>query len=151
MKSLVISKSITERAYKSLDTYFNEIAKIGMISPQEEAILARKIQSGDTKALEQLTKANLRFVISVAKQYLHQGLTLGDLINEGNMGLLTAAKRYDESKGFRFISYAVWWIRQNIICAIAVHARTIRLPYNKLTLLSHYCPVEKVKEKSSKD
>src|SRR5476651_1479857 len=136
MRNLIISNSITPRDFISLDKYFREVDKIEMISPQAEVKLAGKIRQGDHAALQLLTKTNLRFVISVAKQYQHQGLSLGDLINEGNLGLITAAKRYDESKGFRFISYAVWWIRQNIICAIAVHARTIRLPYNKLTLLS---------------
>jgi RNA polymerase primary sigma factor len=136
MRQLVISKSITQREYKSLDKYFNEIDKIDLISTQEEVMLARRIKEGDQAALERLTKTNLRFVVSVAKQYQNQGLTLGDLINEGNMGLIIAAKRYDETKGFKFISYAVWWIRQSIITAIAEHARMVRLPYNQLTLLS---------------
>jgi len=134
MRHLVISKSITQRDYKSLDKYFNEIDKIALISPQEEAVLAKMIREGDKQALERLTKTNLRFVISVAKQYLNQGLTLGDLINEGNIGLIIAARRYDETKGFKFISYAVWWILQSIITAIAEHARMVRLPYNQLTL-----------------
>lgn len=136
MRQLVISKSITQRDYKSLDKYFNEIDKIELISTQEEVMLARRIKQGDRAALDRLTKTNLRFVISVAKQYQNQGLTLGDLINEGNMGLIIAAKRYDETKGFKFISYAVWWIRQSIITAIAEHARMVRLPYNQLTMLS---------------
>jgi RNA polymerase primary sigma factor len=136
MRQLVISKSITQREYKSLDKYFNEIDKIDLISIQEEVMLARKIREGDHVALERLTKTNLRFVVSVAKQYQNQGLTLGDLINEGNVGLIIAAKRYDETKGFKFISYAVWWIRQSIITAISEHARMVRLPYNKLTMLS---------------
>jgi len=136
MRQLVISKSITQRDYKSLDKYFNEIDKIDLISTQEEVMLARRIREGDKAALERLTKTNLRFVVSVAKQYKNQGLTLEDLINEGNIGLITAAKRYDETKGFKFISYAVWWIRQSIITAIAEHARMVRLPYNQLTLLS---------------
>lgn len=136
MRQLVISQSITQRDYKSLDKYFNEIDKIGLITAQEEMMLARRIREGDQAALERLTKTNLRFVVSVAKQYQNQGLTLGDLINEGNMGLIIAAKRYDETKGFKFISYAVWWIRQSIITAIAEHARMVRLPYNQLTLLS---------------
>lgn len=136
MRQLVISKSITQREYKSLDKYFNEIDKIDLITTQEEVMLAQKIREGDHAALERLTKTNLRFVVSVAKQYQNQGLTLGDLINEGNMGLMIAAKRYDETKGFKFISYAVWWIRQSIITAIAEHARMVRLPYNQLTLLS---------------
>lgn len=134
MRQLIISNSITQREYKSLDKYFNEINKIGLISTQEEVVLARRIREGDRAALERLTKTNLRFVVSVAKQYQHQGLTLGDLINEGNIGLITAAKRYDETKGFRFISYAVWWIRQSIIGAIAEHARMVRLPYNQVRL-----------------
>jgi RNA polymerase primary sigma factor len=136
MRQLVISKSITQREYKSLDKYFNEIDKIDLISTQEEVMLARRIKQGDQAALERLTKTNLRFVVSVAKQYQNQGLTLGDLINEGNMGLIIAAKRYDETKGFKFISYAVWWIRQSIITAIAEDARIVRLPYNQLTMLS---------------
>lgn len=136
MRQLVISRSITQRDYKSLDKYFNEIDKIDLISTQEEVILAQKIAEGDEVALERLTKTNLRFVVSVAKQYQNQGLTLGDLINEGNIGLITAAKRYDETKGFRFISYAVWWIRQSIIMALAQHARMVRLPYNRLNLLN---------------
>jgi RNA polymerase primary sigma factor len=124
------------REYKSLDKYFSEISKIDLISIQEEITLVRQIKEGDQAALDQLTKTNLRFVVSVAKQYQYQGLTLGDLINEGNIGLINAAKRYDETKGFKFISYAVWWIRQSIIHAIAEHARIARLPYNKLGLLN---------------
>jgi RNA polymerase primary sigma factor len=136
MKQLVISKNITTREYKSLDKYFNEVEKIAQIKPEEEIVLAEKIRQGDHSALERLTKANLRFVITVAKQYQNLGLTLGDLINEGNTGLIIAAKRYDETKGFKFISYAVWWIRQSIITALMQHSRTVRLPYNKLTLLT---------------
>ncbi|WP_426668014.1 sigma-70 family RNA polymerase sigma factor [Mucilaginibacter sp. McL0603] len=136
MKQLVISKSITQREYESLNKYFNEIDKIKLLSTEEEVSLARRIREGDQAALERLVKANLRFVISVAKQYQNQGFTLGDLINEGNIGLMVAAKRYDETRGFKFISYAVWWIRQSITSAIAEHARTVRLPYNQLTLLS---------------
>jgi len=136
MKKLVISKTITQREYKSLDKYFKEIDKIGLKSQREEVLLAQKIREGDHAALERLTKTNLRFVVSVAKQYQNQGLTLGDLINEGNMGLITAAKRYDETKGFKFISYAVWWIRQSIIAAIAEQVRVVHLPYNQITLLS---------------
>jgi RNA polymerase primary sigma factor len=136
MKQFVISHSITQRDYKSLDKYFSEINKIGLLTGQEEAMLARKIREGDQQALHRLTKTNLRFVISVAKQYQNQGLTLGDLINEGNIGLISAAKRFDETKGFKFISYAVWWIRQAIISSIAAHARTVRLPYCQLTLLN---------------
>ncbi|MDO3626227.1 RNA polymerase sigma factor RpoD/SigA [Mucilaginibacter sp. BT774] len=136
MRQLIISKSITQRDYKSLDKYFNEIDKIELISTQEEVMLARRIREGDKAALERLTKTNLRFVVSVAKQYQHMGLTLGDLINEGNMGLIIAAKRYDETRGFKFISYAVWWIRQSISNALAEHARMVRLPYNQLILLN---------------
>jgi len=136
MRQLIISRSITPHEYKSLDKYFNEIDKIDLLTAEEEVTMARRIREGDKLALESLTKANLRFVISVAKQYQHQGLTLGDLINEGNMGLITAAKRYDETKGFKFISYAVWWIRRYIITAIAEYARLVRLPYNQITLLS---------------
>jgi RNA polymerase primary sigma factor len=119
MRQLVISKNITQREYKSLDKYLSEIGKIDLITIQDEIILAVKIRAGDHAALERLTKTNLRFVVSVAKQYQNQGLTLGDLINEGNMGLMIAAKRYDETRRIRFISYAVWWIRQSIIIALA--------------------------------
>jgi RNA polymerase primary sigma factor len=135
MKRLVIAQNVTWHEYESLDKYFNEINKIMLLSPEEEAVLAAKIREGDQSSLERLTKANLRFVVSVAKQYQQQGLTLGDLINEGNCGLIMAAKRYDETKGFKFISYAVWWIRQSIIMAIAEHSRLVRLPYGQLTLL----------------
>jgi RNA polymerase primary sigma factor len=136
MRQLVISQSITPREYKSLDKYFNEIEKIGLICITEEVTLAQKIRLGDHEALERLTKTNLRFVVSVAKQYQNQGISLCDLINEGNLGLMTAARRYDETKGFKFISYAVWWIRQAITASIAEHARTVRLPYNQLGYLS---------------
>ncbi|MBV8389582.1 MAG: sigma-70 family RNA polymerase sigma factor [Mucilaginibacter sp.] len=136
MRELAIKQTITEREYKSLDKYFNEINKIALIPLEEEVMLARRIKEGDHHALERLTKGNLRFVVSVAKQYQNQGLTLGDLINEGNMGLIIAAKRFDETKGFKFISYAVWWIRQSIIAALADHARVVRLPYNQLGLLT---------------
>src|ERR1700712_3619647 len=136
MRQLKITQSITNRESQSLDKYLHEIGKVDLITAEEEVILAQKIREGDQAALERLVKTNLRFVISVAKQYQNQGLTLGDLINEGNMGLIIAAKRYDETKGFKFISYAVWWIRQSIITAIAEHARMVRLPYNQLTMLS---------------
>jgi RNA polymerase primary sigma factor len=136
MKPLVINKTITLRELDSLEKYFREIEGIAPIKPEEEVELAKKIRFGDHTALEKLTKANLRFVISVAKQFQNRGLMLGDLINEGNIGLMIAAKRYDETKGFKFISYAVWWIRQSIIIALAEHARTVRLPYNKLSQLS---------------
>ncbi len=136
MRQLVISKSITHRDHRSLDSYFNEVDKIDLINLEEEVMLTRLVRDGDQLALERLTKTNLRFVISVAKQYLNQGIALGDLINEGNMGLITAAKRYDETKGFKFISYAVWWIRQAIIAAIASQSRMVRMPYNKVVLLN---------------
>ena len=133
MRQLIISNSITPRDFISLEKYFREVDKIEVISPQEEAKLAERIRQGDHAALQRLTKTNLRFVISVAKQYQNQGLSLGDLINEGNLGLIIAARRYDETRGFKFISYAVWWIRQSIIAAIAEHSRIVRLPYSKLS------------------
>src|ERR1700758_2636816 len=136
MRQLKITKSITNRESASLDKYLQEIGREELITAEEEVQLAKKIRDGDQRALEKLTRANLRFVVSVAKQYQNQGLSLPDLINEGNMGLIIAAKRYDETRGFKFISYAVWWIRQSIITAIAEHARMVRLPYNQLTLLS---------------
>jgi RNA polymerase primary sigma factor len=135
MRQLIISNSITPRDFISLDKYFREVEKIEMVSPQEEAKLAEKIRQGDHAALQRLTKSNLRFVISVAKQYQNQGLSLGDLINEGNLGLIVAAQRYDETRGFKFISYAVWWIRQSISAAIAEHSRIVRLPYSRLSQL----------------
>lgn len=136
MRQLKISQSITNRESASLQQYFTDIAKIPMVTPQEEVILTQKIRQGDQAALERLTSANLRFVVSVAKQYESSGLTLGDLINEGNLGLIKAAKRFDETKGFKFISYAVWWIRQSILQAINDHARMVRLPANKVGDLS---------------
>lgn len=136
MRQLIISNSITEREFKSLDLYFNEVSKFELISVAEEVSLVEKIRQGNQEALEKLTNTNLRFVISVAKQYQNQGLSLGDLINEGNIGLMIAAKRYDETRGFKFISYAVWWIRQSIISAISEQARIVRLPYNCLSLSS---------------
>src|SRR5688572_3042202 len=132
MRQLKISKSITNRETASLDKYLAEIAKKEMITTEEEIILAKKIREGDAAALEKMTTANLRFVVSVAKQYQNQGLSLPDLINEGNMGLIKAAKRFDETRGFKFISYAVWWIRQGIIQAVAEQSRVIRLPLNKI-------------------
>src|SRR5881275_2733582 len=123
MRKLVITKSITSHEYESLGKYLTEINKIELISSEEEQALARKIKEGDRTALERLTKANLRFVVSVAKQYQNQGLTLGDLINEGNLGLIKAAQRFDETRGFKFISYAVWWIRQSILQSLAEQAR----------------------------
>lgn len=132
MRQLKISASITSRETESLEKYLNEISKLQMISPEEEVELAKKIKLGDERALEKLTTANLRFVVSVAKQYQGQGLTLSDLINEGNVGLIKAAQRFDETKGFKFISYAVWWIRQSIMLAIVEQSRLVRLPLNKV-------------------
>ncbi|WP_295794915.1 RNA polymerase sigma factor RpoD/SigA [Mucilaginibacter sp.] len=132
MRQLKISESITNRETASLNQYLSDIAKIPMVTPQEEVILTQKIREGDQAALERLTTANLRFVVSVAKQYQSSGLTLGDLINEGNVGLVKAAKRFDETKGFKFISYAVWWIRQSILSAINEQSRMVRLPSNKV-------------------
>ena len=131
-----ISKQYTNRESQSLDKYLQEIGKVELLSPQEEIDLARRIKKGDQKALEKLTKANLRFVVSVAKQYQNQGLSLGDLINEGNLGLIKAAKRFDETRGFKFISYAVWWIRQSILQALAEQSRIVRLPLNRVGALN---------------
>jgi RNA polymerase primary sigma factor len=136
MRQLIISKQFTNRENKSLDKYLNEISKVEMITPTEEVDLAIKIKKGDQVALEKLVNSNLRFVVSVAKQYQNQGLTLSDLISEGNMGMIKAAKRFDETRGFKFISYAVWWIRQCIIQALAEKARLVRLPLNKVGALS---------------
>ena len=132
MRQLKISKQITNRDAASLDLYLHEISKLALISAEEEVNLARAIKSGDRKALETLIRSNLRFVVSVAKQYQNQGLTLPDLINEGNLGLIKAAERFDETRGFKFISYAVWWIRQAILQAIAEQSRIVRLPLNKI-------------------
>ena len=132
MRQLKIVKQVTNRESKSLDKYLQDISKIDLINAQEEVELAQKIRAGDQQALEKLTTANLRFVVSVAKQYQNQGLTLPDLINEGNLGLVKAAKRFDETRGFKFISYAVWWIRQAILQALAEQARIVRLPLNKI-------------------
>jgi RNA polymerase primary sigma factor len=131
-----ISKQYTNRESQSLDKYLQEIGKVELLIPQEEIDLARRIKKGDQKALEKLTKANLRFVVSVAKQYQNQGLSLGDLINEGNLGLIKAAKRFDETRGFKFISYAVWWIRQSILQALAEQSRIVRLPLNRVGALN---------------
>lgn len=131
MRQLKITASITSRENDSLEKYLSEIAKIEMVTPEEEVLLAKRIKEGDSLALEKLTKANLRFVVSVAKQYQGHGLTLSDLINEGNVGLIKAAQRFDETKGFKFISYAVWWIRQSIMLAIVEQSRLVRLPLNK--------------------
>ena len=136
MRQLKITKSITNRESASLEKYLQEIGKEEMISAEEEVELAQRIKKGDQKALERLTKANLRFVVSVAKQYQNQGLTLPDLINEGNLGLLKAAERFDETRGFKFISYAVWWIRQSILQAISEQSRIVRLPLNQVGSLN---------------
>ncbi len=132
MRQLKITKQVTNRETASLDKYLQEIGRVDLISAEEEVELARKIKQGDQDALERLTKANLRFVVSVAKQYQNQGLTLPDLINEGNLGLIKAAQRFDETRGFKFISYAVWWIRQSILQALAEQSRIVRLPLNKI-------------------
>ena len=132
MRQLKITKQITRRDSDSLDKYLNEINKIDLISIDEEVALAKSIKSGNPVALHKLIKSNLRFVVSVSKQYQNQGLSLSDLINEGNLGLIKAAQRFDETRGFKFISYAVWWIRQSILQAIAEHARLVRLPSNKI-------------------
>ncbi|MBS1919164.1 MAG: RNA polymerase sigma factor RpoD/SigA [Bacteroidetes bacterium] len=134
MRQLKITKSITNRESQSLEKYLQEIGKVELISPEEEVKLASLIKQGDQRALDRLTKANLRFVVSVAKQYQNQGLSLPDLINEGNLGLIKAAQRFDETRGFKFISYAVWWIRQSILQALAEQSRIVRLPLNKVGL-----------------
>ncbi|MCU0390236.1 MAG: sigma-70 family RNA polymerase sigma factor [Thermoflexibacter sp.] len=136
MRQLKISKQITNRESQSLDKYLQEIGKVDLLSPDEEVELAKRIREGDQLALERLTKANLRFVVSVAKQYQNQGLSLGDLINEGNLGLIKAAQRFDETRGFKFISYAVWWIRQSILQALAEQSRIVRLPLNRVGSLN---------------
>jgi RNA polymerase primary sigma factor len=136
MRQLKITKSITNRDSASLEKYLADIAKEEMISPDEEILLAKKIREGDEVALDRLTRANLRFVVSVAKQYQNQGLTLPDLINEGNLGLIKAATRFDETRGFKFISYAVWWIRQSIMHSISENSRIVRLPVNQLGSLT---------------
>jgi len=134
MRQLKITKSITNRESQSLEKYLQEIGKVELVSPEDEVKLARLIKQGDQKALDRLTKGNLRFVVSVAKQYQNQGLSLPDLINEGNLGLIKAAQRFDETRGFKFISYAVWWIRQSILQSLAEQARIVRLPLNKVGL-----------------
>lgn len=132
MRQLKITKQVTNRETASLDKYLQEIGRVDLITAEEEVDLARRIREGDKAALERLTKANLRFVVSVAKQYQNQGMSLPDLINEGNVGLIKAAERFDETRGFKFISYAVWWIRQSILQALAEQARIVRLPLNKI-------------------
>ena len=132
MRQLKITKQVTNRDTPSLDKYLQEIGKVDLISPEDEVVLARRIKSGDSEALKMLVKANLRFVVSVAKQYQNQGMSLPDLINEGNLGLMKAAQRFDETRGFKFISYAVWWIRQAILQALAEQSRIVRLPVNKI-------------------
>jgi RNA polymerase primary sigma factor len=132
MRQLKITKQVTNRDTPSLDKYLQEIGRVDLISPEEEVVLAKRIKSGETEALRKLVKANLRFVVSVAKQYQNQGMSLPDLINEGNLGLMKAAQRFDETRGFKFISYAVWWIRQAILQALAEQARIVRLPVNKI-------------------
>ena len=136
MRQLKITKSITNRESQSLEKYLQEIGKVDLLTPEEEVELAKRIKQGDQIALERLTKANLRFVVSVAKQYQNQGLSLSDLINEGNLGLIKAAQRFDETRGFKFISYAVWWIRQSILQALAEQSRIVRLPLNKVGSLN---------------
>ncbi|MFN5324886.1 MAG: RNA polymerase sigma factor RpoD/SigA [Bacteroidota bacterium] len=136
MRQLKITKQVTNRETQSLDKYLQEIGKLTLLTSEQEVDLACRIKKGDQKALETLTKANLRFVVSVAKQYQNQGLTLGDLINEGNLGLIKAAQRFDETRGFKFISYAVWWIRQSILQALAEQSRIVRLPLNKIGFIN---------------
>jgi RNA polymerase primary sigma factor len=132
MRQLKITKQVTNREALSLDKYLHEIGKVELLNAEEEVVLAKRIKKGDRKALEKLVNANLRFVVSVSKQYQNQGLSLPDLINEGNLGLIKAAQRFDETRGFKFISYAVWWIRQSILQALAEQARIVRLPLNKI-------------------
>ena len=136
MRQLKITKSITNRESQSVEKYLQEIGKVDLITAEEEVELAKRIKKGDQRALERLVNANLRFVVSVAKQYQNQGLTLNDLINEGNVGLVKAAQKFDETRGFKFISYAVWWIRQSIMQALAEQSRLVRLPLNKVGSLS---------------
>jgi len=136
MRSLLIHKQLTTRDEASIDKYFHDISKVELLTPEEEVELARRIRKNDKEALEKLVRANLRFVVSVAKKYQHRGLNLLDLISEGNLGLIKAAQKFDETKGFKFISYAVWWIRQSIIQALAEQGRTVRLPLNKVNAIS---------------
>jgi len=151
MRQLKITKQVTNRETASLDKYLQEIGKVDLITADEEVALAQRIKQGDRDALEKLTKANLRFVVSVSKQYQNQGLSLPDLINEGNMGLIKAAQRFDETRGFKFISYAVWWIRQSILQALAEQSRIVRLPLNKIGAINKinkaYAKLEQVYER----
>ena len=149
MRQLKITKQVTNRETASLDKYLQEIGKVDLITADEEVELAQKIKAGDQKALEKLTKANLRFVVSVAKQYQNQGLTLPDLINEGNLGLIKAAQRFDETRGFKCISYAVWWIRQSILQALAEQSRIVRLPLNKIGSINKINKMYALLEQSS--
>ena len=149
MRQLKIAKQVTNRETASLDKYLQEIGRVDLITADEEVELARKIKAGDRIALERLTKANLRFVVSVAKQYQNQGLTLPDLINEGNLGLIKAAQRFDETRGFKFISYAVWWIRQSILQALAEQSRIVRLPLNKIGSINKINKMYALLEQSS--
>jgi RNA polymerase primary sigma factor len=142
MRQLKITKSITNRGEACFDKYLQDISREQMITPEEEVVLAKRIREGDQRALEKLCTANLRFVVSVAKQYQNQGLSLQDLVNEGNVGLIKAAKRFDETRGFKFISYAVWWIRQSILQAIAEQSRMVRLPLNQVGLLTRIRKVQ---------
>jgi RNA polymerase primary sigma factor len=146
MRQLKISKQITNRETQSLDKYLQEIGRVDLITSDEEVNLAQRIRQGDQMALEKLTKANLRFVVSVAKQYQNFGLSLGDLINEGNLGLIKAAKRFDETRGFKFISYAVWWIRQSIMQSLAEQSRIVRLPLNRVNGLNKILKIFSVLE-----
>ncbi len=146
MRQLKITKQVTNRETASLDKYLQEIGKVDLITAEEEVALAQRIKQGDMNALEKLTKANLRFVVSVSKQYQNQGLSLPDLINEGNLGLIKAAQRFDETRGFKFISYAVWWIRQSILQALAEQSRIVRLPLNKIGVLNKVNKVHAVLE-----
>ena len=149
MRQLKITKQVTNRETASLDKYLQEIGKVDLITADEEVELAQRIKAGDQRALEKLTKANLRFVVSVAKQYQNQGLTLPDLINEGNLGLIKAAQRFDETRGFKFISYAVWWIRQSILQALAEQSRIVRLPLNKIGSINKINKMYALLEQSS--
>jgi RNA polymerase primary sigma factor len=149
MRQLKITKQVTNRETASLDKYLQEIGKVELITADEEVELAQRIKAGDQRALEKLTKSNLRFVVSVAKQYQNQGLTLPDLINEGNLGLIKAAQRFDETRGFKFISYAVWWIRQSILQALAEQSRIVRLPLNKIGSINKINKMYALLEQSS--